>query len=288
MTRQSARAWWRTLRLGLPTVLGIKPLGVFVPYRYAGALPPPGQRPPPALLDARFGQRTACFERVVRALDRQRAALLAIGSDDTPPAPRWRQSWFPGLDAAVAYVLVRRLKPRHLIEVGSGHSTRFFARAAADARAATRITAIDPAPRATLSGLAMTLDRRTVQQAGTEVFSSLAAGDILSIDASHILMPGSDVDLILNHVLPALPAGVLVHVHDVFLPDDYPSAWAWRNYNEQLGIAAMLSDPRWRILWSSRYVRTRLAQRLAGTVIDELPVVAGAFESSLWLLKARH
>lgn len=282
------RALWRRLRLGVPTVLGCRPQGFFIPYRYAAALPPPGQRLSSPSLEERFRQREGCFRRLIAALDRRRLALLAIDDDAAPPAPRWRQSWFPGLDGAVAYGLVNRLKPRHLLEIGSGHSTRFFARAAADAGATTRILAIDPAPRAVLSGLAVDLDRRTVQEAGIGAFTPLAAGDILSVDASHILMPGSDVDLLLNHVFPALPVGVLVHVHDVFLPDDYPVAWAWRNYNEQLGIAALLSDPRWRIVWSSHYVRTRLAHRLAGTVLQQLPVPAGAFESSLWLLKARH
>ena len=53
-------------------------------------------------------------------------------------------------------------------------------------------------------------------------------------------MPGTDVDFLLNRILPALPAGVLVHVHDVFLPDDYPADWEWRGYNEQLGVAALI------------------------------------------------
>ena len=73
-----------------------------------------------------------------------------------------------------------------------------------------------------------------------ETLPDLAPGDVLSIDSSHILMPGTDVDILLNRVLPALPAGVLVHIHDVFLPDDYPPAWSWRGYNEQLGVAALV------------------------------------------------
>ena len=60
------------------------------------------------------------------------------------------------------------------------------------------------------------------------------------IDSSHTLVPGSDVDLLLNRVLPALSAGAVVHVHDIFLPDNYPDDWAWRGYNEQLGVAPLL------------------------------------------------
>src|SRR5204863_425837 len=70
-----------------------------------------------------------------------------------PPAPRWDQDWFPRLDAAAAYTMVRTLGPKRIVEVGCGHSTRFMARAVADGRLATSIIAIDPAPRAKLEGL---------------------------------------------------------------------------------------------------------------------------------------
>jgi hypothetical protein len=86
-------------------------------------------------------------------------------------------------------------------------------------------------------------------------------------------------------VLPAVPTGVLVHVHDVFLPEDYPPEWSWRGYNEQLGIAALLQGGGWRILWSSRYVATRLATDLEGTVVARLPLPPDAYEASLWLEK---
>ena len=78
--------------------------------------------------------------------------LEAIGSEP-PPAPRWDQDWFPRLDAAAAYAMVRTLRPRRIVEVGSGHSTRFLARAVADGGLATKIIAIDPRPRARITGL---------------------------------------------------------------------------------------------------------------------------------------
>jgi len=73
--------------------------------------------------------------------------LEAIGAD-RPPQPRWDQDWFPRLDAAAAYAIVRKTQPRRIVEVGSGHSTRFLARAVADGKLETEITAIDPQPRA--------------------------------------------------------------------------------------------------------------------------------------------
>ncbi len=201
------------------------------------------------------------------------------------PAPRWDQDWFPRLDAAMAYAMVRRAAPQRIVEVGSGHSTRFLARAVADGGLATRITAIDPAPRAAITGLDVEIIRDTVQGAGATPFEGLAAGDILFIDSSHILMPGTDVDVLMNRVMPALPPGVLVHMHDICLPDDYPADWAWRGYNEQLAVAGLLTGGGYRPLFASRYAVTRMSQAVARSAAGKLPLLDGAVESSLWLEK---
>ena len=98
-------------------------------------------------------------------------------------------------------------------------------------------------------------------------------------------MPGSDVDLLLNRVLPQLAPGVLVHLHDIFLPDPYPPEWAWRGYNEQVAVACLLHGGGYALRFASHYLATRHAPRLAAGVIGELPLSPGAFESSLWLEK---
>jgi predicted O-methyltransferase YrrM len=273
------RSWWRRARLGLPTVLGLKPGGFFIPYRYAATLLAPGDRPPYAAIEALFKACAPAFLQQLEALGEHDAAFARFGGP--PPAPRWEQDWFPRLDAAVAYAMVGRRRPRRIVEVGSGHSTRVLARAVADSGLATEVTAIDPAPRADLRGLPIRFVRAPVQEAGIEPFADLAAGDVLFIDSSHVLMPGSDVDFLLSRVLPLLPAGVLVHVHDVFLPDDYPAAWAWRGYNEQLGVAALLGA--WRPLFASRYVVSRHAAAVARSPVARLPLPDGAWECSLWL-----
>ncbi len=279
------RAWRRRLQFGLPTVLGLDARAFLIPYRYAGTVPPAGSRLGYAAIEALFDSNKSVFEFWLEAIETYRTSLLAIG-DLPAPAPRWGQDWFPRLDGAIAYTIVRELRPSRIIEIGSGHSTRFFARAVDDGGLTTQISAIDPAPRAALEGLPnVQLDRRTVQAAGLEIFGSLAAGDILAIDSSHILMPGSDVDLLLNHVLPILPDGIVVHIHDVFLPDDYPVVWAWRGYNEQLGIGAFLTGGNWKPLFASHFVSTRMATVVAGCVLGALPLPEGAFESSLWLKK---
>jgi hypothetical protein len=258
--------------------------GFFIPHRYADAARSAACGIVYKALEVPFGKAEPRFLGLLDAIDRHASALLAIG-EEAPPAPRWRQDWFPRLDAAAAYALIGTRAPRLLVEVGSGHSTRWFARAAADTGHALRIVAIDPVPRAVLAGLPVEIVRSTVQDAGEAPFAALVAGDVLSVDGSHVLMPGTDVDLLLNRILPVLPAGVLVHIHDVFLPDGYPPEWAWRGYNEQLAVAPMLYGQGYRILWSSHWVATRLRGRLAHSVVADLPLLPGAYESSLWLQK---
>ena len=148
----------------------------------------------------------------------------------------------------------------------------------------SNILAIDPAPRAALGTLPVSLIRATVQDAGRVPFAALEAGDFLVIDSSHVLMPGTDVDVLLNRILPALRDGVVVHLHDIFLPDPYPSEWDWRGYNEQQAVAALLAGgERFEPLFASRYVTRFMAERLARSAVSRLPLPPGAFESSLWL-----
>jgi predicted O-methyltransferase YrrM len=278
------RARARRLRFGLSTLLGLAPRGVFIPYRYAGALPPAGRRDAyPAAAAQLAAARDGLLGTLAR-IDAHAGALKAIAPDAEPPAPRWNQDWFPGLDAAAAYALVRDRKPARVLEVGSGHSTRFLSKALADAGTGGRLHCIDPAPRARLDGLPVRFDRRTLQAAGPEVAADLGPGDLLFVDSSHVLVPGSDVDLIFGAILPRLPAGALLHVHDVFLPDDYPAHWAWRGYNEQSAVMALLAGG-WRVVWASHYVRTRLSEQLSDRVAGRLPMRPGALESSLWLEK---
>jgi len=218
---------------------------------------------------------------VLGLIQQYQASLLAIGAAP-PPAPRWNQDWFPRLDAAAAYAMVRSLKPRRIVEVGSGHSTRFLARAVADGGLDTRITAIDPQPRASIEKLPVEWLRTPVQRVAA--FPALGAGDILFIDSSHQLKPGSDVEFLLKGVLPLLPAGVRVHFHDIFLPDDYPPAWEWRRYNEQAAVASLIESDIFKVDFASHALVSRSPEKISG-VLTRLPLVPGAIESSLWLTK---
>jgi predicted O-methyltransferase YrrM len=270
---------WRRLRLGLRTLLGGTPGGFFIPYRHADRATATSY---PALEPLFAAALPTILEHLSR-IEALAGPLLAL--DGPPPAPRWAQDWFPRLDAAALYAMVHGTRPRRILEVGSGHSTRFAARAVADAGLDCAITCIDPMPRADLGRLPVRLERRLLAPADAALAEALEPGDVLFVDSSHVAMPGSDVDLLLNGFLPRLRPGVLVHIHDVLLPDPYPAAWAWRGYNEQVAVACLLQCGGWAIRFASRYLATRHADRLQQGVIGRLPLPEGAVEGSLWLEK---
>ncbi|MEL7468725.1 MAG: class I SAM-dependent methyltransferase [Pseudomonadota bacterium] len=262
---------WR--EMGLQTVTGQRSQGFFVPYRYADQVTEPSRYP---ALEARFDACRSAMQDTLDEIDRAQGVLQALNGP--PPVPRWDQSWFPRLDGAAAYAMCKRFEPRRIIEVGSGHSTRMLAYATAGG---AQITCIDPEPRADIAALGTTLHRRVLRESDADLFASLQPGDIAFFDSSHILWPGSDVDMIFNRIFPVLKPGVLIHVHDVLLPDPYPEAWAWRGYTEQNGLTGWLFGG-CEIVFSSHYALTRMdAEKRAG--VAALPIPDGALETSLWL-----
>lgn len=270
------RARTRRFGMGMATLVGHRQ-GFFAPYRYAGTVVPPGGYPE---LAKRFDAAKRDISAVLDEIDEYGPRLATFAGP--PPEPRWDQSWFPRLDAAAAYAFVRRARPKRIVEVGSGHSTRFLARAAKDAAVGTEITCIDPAPRAAIDGLKVEIERRVLEEADIARFAMLDPGDIAFFDSSHLLWPGTDVDMILNRILPVLRSGVLIHLHDIFLPDPYPEAWAWRGYTEQAGLGGWIASRGCRIVFASRYALTRLAAAERPGLAD-IPIVDGAWETSLWL-----
>lgn len=272
------RAVWRRWLFGAATLLGGR-RGYFIPVRHVAA-PSPTHYP---ALDPVFVAAEPEFRRRLAEIRRFVPSFGAMSGP--PPAPRFDQDWFPRLDATMAYTIVREGRPALIVEIGSGHSTRFMARAIGDGGLPARLLAIDPAPRATIARLAVDWRRTPLQAVDAELFGKLAAGDILFVDSSHVLMPGSDVDRVLGDILPRLVRGVVVHFHDIFLPDGYPGAWAWRGYNEQNAVAALLAAGGWRLLWSSHWVATRMSGELTAAGLGALPLLPGAHESSLWLEK---
>ena len=143
-------------------------------------------------------------------------------------------------DADLLWHMVRHYRPSMMVEVGSGYSTRIVAMSGA----VGRHIAIDPQPRADIVGLDVESIRQPVQDVGLSLFRELGPGDVLFIDSSHVIRPKGDVLHLYLRVLPELAKGVIVHVHDVFTPWDYPRRWLekeLRLWNEQYLLEGMLS-----------------------------------------------
>ena len=157
----------------------------------------------------------------------------------------FENDYFRGLDAAVYYSLIRHLRPRRVIEIGSGYSTRFATKALARNADGAKLTCIEPNPER-LNGQALNIElfQKRVEEIDVDFFSQLEANDILFIDSSHTVKFGSDVCYEFLDVLPILRPGVWVHVHDIFFPNDYPAEWTLERrlaLNEQYLLEAFLS-----------------------------------------------
>ena len=239
------RAAARTLRPGVPQLF---PPGAFYsPVVDAGLVTrepersrlwPASPEDPPGL-DVRA-------EAQLRLLDA--LAAYPLPATWTGPGPRDPENdQFPLQDAALLYGLVRHLAPARMVEVGSGWSTTVTRRAIDDGGLPTALTCIEPYPRPFVRSLpGIELREEKVEHAPWSVFAALEAGDVLFVDSSHVAKTGSDVVHLVLEVFPRLAPGVIVHVHDVFIPEDYPLGWvqAGFGWNEQYLLQAFLSGHR--------------------------------------------
>ena len=141
--------------------------------------------------------------------------------------------------------MIRELRPAQVVEVGGGYSTMLAARASV-ANGATDLVCIEPEPRPELRrGLAglSALIEKPVQEANLSLFEKLGSGDILFIDGTHVSRVASDVNYLFLEIVPRLARGVVLHVHDVFTPWEYPEHWIREQqifWNEQYLLEAFL------------------------------------------------
>lgn len=152
----------------------------------------------------------------------------------------------PG-DFDIYYSVIRYVKPRRIVEIGAGHSTvvaSVAARRNGLDGTQTEITCIEPFEMPWLPQLGVTVLRAKVEEVAAALFESLSLGDILFIDSSHVIRPQGDVLYEFFSLLPRLQPGVIVHLHDIFTPFDYPAKWVIeerRLWNEQYLLEAFLA-----------------------------------------------
>lgn len=198
-------------------------------------------KPPHPRLNTIFDAARSNFSSWISRIAEYSQPLYSIaGQSRAAGEPSFENPWFLGLDAAALYTIVATQKPRRLIEVGSGNSTKFARRAIRDTACGSQIISIDPQPRAEVAALCDEAIRLPLEQVDLRIFQTLDQGDILFIDNSHYSFSNTDVTVFFLEILPNLKAGVIIHLHDIFLPLDYRPEWRNRYYSEQYLLACWL------------------------------------------------
>jgi predicted O-methyltransferase YrrM len=204
----------------------------------------------------------------------------------------WRNPMWNNADALVQYGLVRSRKPRRVIEVGCGWSSLLLARALArnesEGSAPAEVTLVEPYPRQEILSTLPSHWRQIplmLQRAPLPVFAELQSGDILFYDGSHCAKVAGDLNSLFFQVFPQLQSGVLIHLHDIFFPDDYPEDWTFNrnhSFNEQYVLQAFLMHNRdYQIEIANRYVWTRRVAELDALYKDIQP----SYGCSFWMRK---
>ena len=208
------------------------------------------------------------------------AALRAPGG--TPSGYVHGNGYFDSPDAEALYLMMRRFEPRRVIEVGCGNSTRITRQAILDGGFDCTLSAIDPWPRADIADVVDRFDQTTLEQADPAMVDTLEAGDVLFIDSSHQVRMSNDVAHLFCRIIPALVPGVVIHVHDVFLPYEYPKRFFYDcpSWGEQYLLHALLQGGGYDILWPGHYL-----QRARPDAVEALPFLGDGRAQSFWMRK---
>lgn len=186
-------------------------------------------------------------------------------------------------DASIYQAFIRHFRPSRVVEVGSGFSTAKLLDTADAFVPDLTVTCIEPHP-ARLFGLLEPGDVIEIievpfQEVPIDVLTSLRSGDVLFVDSTHVAKAGSDVLWLFSRVLPRLASGVLVHLHDIAWPFEYPPAWLreGRNWNEAYLLQAFLChNDAWHIEFFSSWFWQKHLDLVPDLLLGEKP-------GSIWL-----
>ncbi len=178
---------------------------------------------------------------------------------------------FAGTDALALYCMVRHFRPQRIVEVGSGFSSLVSAQAL-QKNGSGGLTCIEPYPSGVLRdgfpGLTKLIPSK-VQNVPLETFSELEDRDILFIDSSHVVQIGGDVNYLFLEVLPRLAPGVVVQVHDIFLPLHGREDWVMEQYRfwteQDLLQAFLVFNSEYEVLLSNSYLSRRYHAQMQHT-----------------------
>ena len=201
------------------------------------------------------------------------------------------------ISAAVLHCMIRYFAPRTIIEVGSGNSTYISARAGLLNQKQGKVTnliSIEPYPNEVIKkgfpGLSRLIPEK-VEKIDIGLFSHLEEGDILFIDSSHVVKIGGDVNFLYLDVLPRLKKGVIVHIHDIFFPAQYPKDQIIKNRNfwteQYLLRAFLIYNSHFEVLWCGSYMYSKYLKKLKSIFPSPggLGFRGNYFSSSFWMRK---
>jgi hypothetical protein len=194
-------------------------------------------------------------------------------------------------DAIVLHCMLRHLRPRRVIEIGSGYSSCVTL----DTNElfldnALQCTFIEPYPELLLSLVKpeersqLKIIGRNLQDIDLDIFSTLAAGDILFIDSTHVAKIGSDVNYIFFEILPKLQKGVYIHIHDIFYPFEYPQEWIYqgRAWNEAYLLRAFLQ---YNDVFEIQYFNSFMGFKHREALAQVMPLCTRSPGAGIWLKK---
>ena len=224
---------------------------------------------------------------LLATVERYRDATARFLAPATAEEYGFDNAYFGSADAEVAYAIVRDNKPKTIVEIGSGNSTLLLRAAITDENLRARLVSIDPSPRRSISHAADEIIAEPAEQVPADYFSAnLQSGDVLFIDSSHRVKIGGDVVKIILEIMPALPPGVLIHLHDIFLPYDYPRGWVigerWVMEEQYLVQAMLQGSHDYEVLWPGYHV-----QHVLPGFAAHFHQAQASDATSLWLRKRR-
>ena len=239
-----------------------------------------------------FKRDSYSYIEVINGLKKLESNFQKIPVNFSGSSIGWMGGAMNPIDLAPYYYFVFNRRPKTIVEIGSGISTHFAKRAIDDGQTQSKLLSIDPQPRAEIDRLCDQVIRDGLETLSSfELFENLEAGDIVFLDGSHRSFMNSDVTVFFMDIVPNLKSGVIIHVHDIFLPYDYPElfkSWYW---NEQylLGTYLLAAANQIKILYPGTFVYkdAQLGESLKAQTVNVDGVLPGNFQNSgsFWFTK---